>query len=163
MPQRVGTDAFGDSCPVRDAAHNPGGGMTVKPPATRIAEDRSFHAFADGKVDRPSGTPGEGDGHDLSTLALDRERAVPAFETEPLDVRSDGFADPKAVEREHTDERVIACTGEPRGNQHCADLVAVEPHRVRLIIEARATHMYRGRQRNQAFLFGVAVEARDCA
>ena len=99
----------------------------------------------------------------LPPLRTIGEGAVAAFETELFDVGADRFGHPQAVEREQAEQRMVAGVAEPGGDEHGADLVAVEAGGVRLVVEARAAHVHRGRHRDEAFLFGVAVEARDRA
>jgi hypothetical protein len=54
---------------------------------------------------------------------------------------------------------VISTAGQPGGHQHGADLVAIEAGGVGLVVEAGSTHVRRRGDRDEAFLFGVAVEA----
>ena len=58
---------------------------------------------------------------------------------------------------------MVAGAGEPGGDEHRAELVAVEADRVGLVVEAGSADMYGGRVFDEAFLFGVAVEAGDGA
>jgi hypothetical protein len=55
VPQSVRPDQLGDPAPAGDSADDPGGAVPVQPLPVRAAEDRSFHALADGQVDRPRG------------------------------------------------------------------------------------------------------------
>jgi len=50
----------------------------------------SAGAFADGQVDRPGGAWGERDGDQLAALTQHGQGAVPALETEIVDVRAQG-------------------------------------------------------------------------
>jgi hypothetical protein len=84
---------------------------------------------------------------------------VPALEPEVLDVGAESLGHPQAVEGQQADQRVIPSAGQPGGHQHGADLVAIETGGVGLVVQAGSTHMRRRRDRDQAFLFGVAVEA----
>jgi hypothetical protein len=85
---------------------------------------------------------------------------VAALESQVLDVSADGLGDPQPVEGQHTDRRVIAGGGQSGGDQHGADLVAVQAGGVGLVVQPGSPHV-RGRgHRDQALLFGVPVEAR---
>ena len=60
------------------------------------------------EVDRPGGARGERDGDDLAALAQHGQGAVPAFETELVDVGAERFGDPQPVDRQ---QRLIsACS-----------------------------------------------------
>ena len=122
-------------------------------------EDRPLDPFADGQIDRPGGSGSERDSDDLAALAQHRERAVPPFEAERFDVGAERFGDTQAVDRQQGDERVLARRGQPGSDEEGADLVAVQAGGVRLVVQARPANMGRRRPLEQAFLFGVAVEA----
>jgi hypothetical protein len=83
----------------------------------------------------------------------------PPLQAKVLDVSAEGFGDPQPVEGQQADQGVIPGPGQPRGHQHGADLVAVQAAGVGLVVQAGAAHMRRRRDRDQALLFGVAVEA----
>jgi hypothetical protein len=169
VAQCVGPHTLGDARASGDAAHDPTSCVAIDPPAVGAGEDRSLAAFPDCEIDGP-GRPGrEGHGHDLASLAPDRERAVAALQAEVLDVRADGFGNAQPVERQETDERVIPGAAQAGGDQHAADLIAVQAGGMGLVIQARSPHMSRRRGGDETFLFGVAVEAghgaqpRSCA
>jgi len=58
VPQGVRPDRLGDPGAARDTADDPGGAVPVQPLSVRGEEDRPFHAFADGQVNRPRGPRG---------------------------------------------------------------------------------------------------------
>jgi hypothetical protein len=97
-------------------------------------------------------------GDDLAAFAQDGERAVAPFEPKVLDVGAKSLGDPQPVQRQQADQRVIPAAGQP-GHQHGADLVAIQASGVGLVVQAGSTHMRSRRDRDQALLFGVAVEA----
>jgi hypothetical protein len=99
----------------------------------------------------------------LPPFADDGEGAVAALESQVLDVGADGLGDPQPVERQHTDQGVIAAAGQSGGDQHGADLVAVQAGGVGLVVKARSPHVRRRGHGDQALLFGVPVEARHRA
>jgi hypothetical protein len=51
---------------------------------------------------------------------------VSTLEAEGVDVGAERLGDPQPVERQHRDEGVVAGTGEPRGHEDGAELVAVK-------------------------------------
>jgi hypothetical protein len=69
---------------------------------------------------------------------------VAALESEVFDVGADGFGDPQPVECQHTDQGVISGGGQSGGDKHGADLVAVQPRGVGLVVQAGSAHV-RGR------------------
>src|SRR5437762_14290898 len=84
----------------------------------------------------------EGDEDELGAFAEDGEGAMPSFETKRFDVRAGGSGDAQTVEREETDEGVVATTGEAGGDEHGADLVAVEAGGVRFVVESRSAYVH---------------------
>ena len=54
-------------------------------------------------------------------------------------------------------------TAEARCDEHRSDLVAVQARGVRLVVEPRSPDVHRRRDRDEALLLGVPVEARDRA
>jgi hypothetical protein len=71
VPQRVRLDGLGDPGASGGLADDPGGAMTVQPPAVRGQEDRPRAPFADGQVNRSRSAWRERDGDDLPALAGD--------------------------------------------------------------------------------------------
>ena len=53
---------------------------------------------------------------------------------------------------------MVPRVGEPGGDEQGADLVAVQAGGVGLVVQSGSPYMGRRRDRDQAFLFGVAVE-----
>jgi hypothetical protein len=138
-----GAHALGDPRPSIDAAHDPSGRLSIDPPPVDSHEDRPVAAFADRQIDGP-GRPGRhGDGYDLAALTHNGERAVAALEPEVSDVGAGGFGDSQSVEGEQADQRVISGAGQSCGDQHGADLVAVQASGVGLVVRAGSTHMRR--------------------
>ncbi|MDP9331941.1 MAG: hypothetical protein M3Q30_01320 [Actinomycetota bacterium] len=99
----------------------------------------------------------------LAAFADNPKGAVAAFESESFDVGAGCFGDPQSIEGKERDEGMVAGVAESGGDEHGADLVAVEAGRVRFVIETRSSDVHRGRYRDESFLFGVAVEAGDRA
>src|SRR5919106_2092690 len=165
-PQRV-MNAYGAygvrrawlSRPPGDATHDPAGRVTVNPPPAGSEEDRPVAALADHEIDGPGRAGRQGNGHNFASLAPDRERAMAPLQAQVLDVGADGFGDWQPVEGQQADQRVIPRAGQPGGDQHGAYLVAVQASGVGLIVQAGSTYMGRWRDRQQALLFRVAVEA----
>lgn len=58
---------------------------------------------------------------------------------------------------------MVTGTGEPRGDEESAELVAVQANLQGLVIQAEPAHMSRRGPFDQAFLFGVPVEPGDRA
>jgi hypothetical protein len=112
VAERVGPDTFGDAGPSGDAAHDPSRRVAVDPTVVGSDEDRSLAAFTDREINGPRRAGRQRDGHDLATLAQDRERAVAALQAEVLDIGADGFGDPQPVEREQADQGVIPGAGQ---------------------------------------------------
>ena len=135
----------------------------VDPPPVGSDEDRPVAAFAHREVDGPGGAGRQRDGHHLASFAQDRQRAVPPLQPQVLDVGADGFGHSQPVEREQADQGVIPGAAQPGGDQHGADLVAVQAGGVGLVVQAGTPDVRRRRDADQTFLFGVAVEARHRA
>jgi len=124
-------------------------------------EDRPGAAFADREVDRAGGPRCELDDGFRAALAGDRQGAVAAFGTQCLDVGAGSFRDAEPVEREQGDQSVLGGGAEPGGDQQGADLVAVQPGGVGLVVNPGPTNMGRRRVAEQVFLDRVAVQAGD--
>src|SRR5260221_2388203 len=163
MLQRVWPDRLGDPGAAGYLADDPGGTMTVQPPTVCGHEDRSLAPLADGQVDRPRGARRERDGDHLAAFAGDHQGPVPALDAQGLDVGAGGFGDAQPVEGQQRDQRVLAGRAEPGGDQQRAELVAVQPGGVRLIIQPWPPDMGRGRVSEEFFFDGVPVEPRDSA
>ena len=56
--------------------------------------------------------------------------------------RADRFGHAQPVECEQRDQRVIACAGESGGDEHGAELVAVQTDGVRLVVDLRAANVH---------------------
>jgi hypothetical protein len=96
------------------------GGVPVQPPPVISHEDWPFDALANGQIDRTGGARCERDGDDLPALAGDYQGAVPALDTQGLDVRASGFGDPQPVEGQQGDEGVFRRWPESRRYQESA-------------------------------------------
>jgi hypothetical protein len=96
------------------------GGVLVQPPPVISHEDWPFDALANGQIDRTGGARCERDGDDLPALAGDYQGAVPALDTQGLDVRASGFGDPQPVEGQQGDEGVFRRWPESRRYQESA-------------------------------------------
>jgi hypothetical protein len=113
VPEGVGPDRFGDACLPGGAFDDPGGAVPAHPGPVRAEEDRPVEPFPDRQVDRPRGPRGERDGDDLAALPQDRQGPVAAFETERVDISTQGFADPQPVDRQQRDQGVPAAGPRP--------------------------------------------------
>jgi hypothetical protein len=163
MSERVRDDGLGDPGAARDLADDPAGAVPVQPPPFRCQEHRPACALGDGQVDRPGGPRRQRDGDDLAALAGDRQRPVPAFQAQVLDVGAGWFGDPQPVQREQGDERMLGGRAEPGGDQQGAELVAVQCDGVRLVVDSRPPDV-RGRGVLEEFFFDcVPVEPGDGA
>jgi hypothetical protein len=129
--------------------------VPVQPFPVRGGEQRSFGALADGQVDGAGGTRSERDGDDPAALASDDRGPVAALEAQVLDVRANGLEDPKAVEREQGDQRVLGRRPEPCSDQQGTDLVAVQSGSVRLVIKPRPADVRGGRVTGEFLFDGV--------
>jgi len=132
--------------------------MPVQPLAIAGYEDRSLAALADGQVDRPGGPRRERDGDDLAAFAGDQQGPVAALDAQRFDVGASGFGHAQPVERQQRNERMLGESAEPGRDQHCAELVAIQPSGMRLIVQTRAADMRGRRVAEEFFLDGVAVE-----
>jgi hypothetical protein len=63
----------------------------IRAPSAR-RKIRPVEPFPDRQVDRPRGPRGERDGDDLAALPQDRQGPVPPFDTEGVDVGTEGFS-----------------------------------------------------------------------
>jgi hypothetical protein len=162
-PEGVRADGLVDPGFAGEAADDPPGRVSVQPSPVSAEEGRSVDPFTDGEVDGARGSWGERDGDDLAALAVHGQGAMAAFEAERFDVGAERFGDSQPVDGQQRDERVLARRGQSRGDEQRTDLVAVQTGGVGLVVEARAPNMSRGRPLQQAFLLGVAVEARHRA
>jgi hypothetical protein len=78
VPERVRPDGLADTGAASDPSDNPGGTVTVQPPAIGGGqEDRPVTAFTDGQVDRPRRARRQRDGHDLAAFAGDAWPRLP--------------------------------------------------------------------------------------
>lgn len=74
--------------------------MAIHPLTVRAQEDRAVETFTDRQVDGTGGAWCERDYDDLAALAQHGQGAVPAFESELVDVRTERFGDPQPVDRQ---------------------------------------------------------------
>ena len=107
-------------------------------------EHRAAGALADGQVDRPGGARCQRDGDDLAALAGDGQRSVAAFQAQVLDVRSGGLGHPEAVQGEQRDQRMLTRRAEPGCHEQRAQFVAIQPDRMRLVVQPRPAHVHGG-------------------
>jgi hypothetical protein len=150
VPQRVRPNGFGDPRAAGDPADDPGGSVPVQPLPVVGEEDWPVRPLADSQVDRPHGTGCERDGDDLAALAGDNKRPVLALDAQVLDAGAGGFRDPQPVERTRSplsaSSEISACSpgGPARRHQQGAQLVTVQPGRVRLVIQPGTADMRGG-------------------
>lgn len=90
----------------------------------------------------------------LTHCQVDRRRHAAV-----LDVGAERFGDPQSVQGEKRDEGVVAGSGVAGGDKDRAELVAVQPHGVGLVVQVRAAYVERRRALDQAVFGGVAVQA----
>ena len=109
--------------------------MAVQPPSVRRQEDRTAGALAGGQVDRPGGAGRQRNGNHLAALTGDGQRAVPAFQAPLLDIGAGGLGDPRAVQREQGNQRMLGRRAEPGSDQQGAQLGAVQGGGVRLVVQ----------------------------
>jgi len=83
---------------------------------------------------------------------------VPALDAQGPDVGADSFGHAQPVEGQQRDERVLGGRPEPGSDQQRAELVAVQPGGVRVIVQARTADMSGWRVLEQVFLDGLPVE-----
>jgi hypothetical protein len=76
-----------------DCAYPPVRGPSVEALSVAATQDRAFVEFADREIDRACGARDQRDDGRLVSFADDAECAVPAFESEVLDVRSARLGD----------------------------------------------------------------------
>ena len=67
-----------------------------------------------------------------------------ALQAQPLDVGTGGLGDPQPVQRKQRHQGVLARRAETRGDEQCAELVAVQGDRVRLVVHPRTADVGRG-------------------
>jgi hypothetical protein len=144
-------------------ADDPPGAVPVQAPTAGCKEDGSFAALADGQVDRPRGPRRERDGDDLAALAGDHQGPVAALDAEVLDVRAGGLRYPQPVEGQQRDQRMLDRRAEPGGDQQRAELVAVQPGGMRLIVQPGPADVGGRGVIQQLLLDRVAVEPGDRA
>jgi hypothetical protein len=88
---------------------------------------------------------------------------VTALDTQGLDVGAGGLRDPQPIERQQGDERVLGGLAEPGGDQQRAELVAVQPSGMGLVVRAGTADMSGRGMLEQVFFDGVPVEPGDGA
>lgn len=82
-------------------------GASVEELAVASSQDRDFTPFADGEIDGACRSWHDRDGGWLATFPEDLESAVPALETEILDVGLACLGDAKPVEAEQYSQRCL--------------------------------------------------------
>ena len=125
------------------------GGAAVEALAVPAAQDRALVAFADGEVDRASGTGNERDDGGLVAFADDPQGAVAALEAEVLDVGRARLADSEAVEAEQHGEGGVGAVEAFGGEQERAELGAVHAAAV-AGLDLRAADVLGGVRRDPA-------------
>lgn len=66
---------------------------------------------------------------------------MPTFEAEDRNVGAESFGDPQPVDRQQRDQGVLVRGAQPGGDEQGADLVAVQPDGVGLVVQPRAAHV----------------------
>jgi hypothetical protein len=111
--------------PYRPAAHRPWSGRIG--PSQRSPMARSIARAVRGASGIVTFFP---------PFAHDRQGPVAAFDTQGLDVGAGGRGDPQPVQGQQREQRMLGCRPEPGGHQQRADLVAVQPDGMGLIVHA---------------------------
>jgi hypothetical protein len=83
--------------------------------------------FTDREIDCLRGAWGERDGNQLAALAQHGQGAMPALETEIVDVGAERFRDAEPVDDQQADQRVLGGGAQPGRDQQRAELVTVQP------------------------------------
>jgi len=122
----VRADRLVDPCATGYAAHDPAGAMAVHPLAFAAQEDRPVEAFSDRKVDGAGGAGCEWDGDDLAAFAQHGQGAVPALESEFVDVGAERFGEAQPVDRQERNQGVLVGGAESRRDEQCPDFVAIQ-------------------------------------
>ncbi len=78
-----------------------------------------------------------------------------------LDVGAGRFGDPRAVQGQQGDKRVLHRRAEPGGHQQRAELVTVQRDRMRLVVGPRPPGMGGRRVIEEFFFDGVLAEPGD--
>lgn len=81
------------------------------------------------------------------------------LDAEGLDVGSDRFGHSQPVQRQQRDQCMLSRRAQPGGDKERSDLVAVQAYGVGLVIDPGPADVDCRRVGDQAFLFGIAVEA----
>jgi hypothetical protein len=108
--------------------------VPVQPPSVGGQEHRPFRAFPDGQVDRPGGPRRQRDRDDLAALAGDRQRPVPAFQAQVLDVRTGRLGHPQPVQGEQGEQCMLGRRPKPSSDQQRVELVTVQRDSVGLVV-----------------------------
>jgi hypothetical protein len=155
MAQRVRSDALGDPGATGDPAHDPPGGVTAKSRPGGLDEDRTIETVANGQVD---GSWGEWHRGGPSALADHRQRAMPPLQAERVDVGADRLGHAQPVQRKQRHQCMIPRRREAGGDQHGAELVAIEVGDLGLVVNPWPTDVHCRRMFDGTFVLGVAVE-----
>jgi hypothetical protein len=78
---------------------------------------------------------GERDRDDLAPLAGDDQGPVPALDAQSLDVGAGGLGHPQPVEGQQRDQGMLGRGAEPGRDEERAELVAVQPGGMGLIVQ----------------------------
>src|SRR5262245_13454609 len=131
------------------------------PPRRRSEEERPFHALADGEVDRPRGAGCQRDGDDLAAFAGDDQSPVPTLDAQGFNVGASSFGDPQSIQRQQGDQRVLRRRAQPSSDQQRAELVAVQPSGVRVVVQPGPADIDSRGVIEQVLLDRVPVEPGD--
>ena len=101
-------------------------GVALHTLPVRTEEDRPSRPLVDVEIERAPGPRRQRDRDVLASLAHDRHRPVAAVDTHRFDVGAERFADPKPVEGEKRDQRVVAGRTQPGLDKQTAQFVAIE-------------------------------------
>jgi hypothetical protein len=120
-----------------DATHDSPGCVTVETLTVRGEEDRTVGTLADGQVDRPGRAWRQRDRDDLAALAQDGQGPMAPLEPERFDVCAQRLGHPQPVDRQQRHQGMLGRPAQSGGHQQRADLVAIQPSRVRLVVQSR--------------------------
>jgi hypothetical protein len=85
------------------------------------------------------------------------------LETEGFDLGAERLGDAQAVDGEQRHQRMLTRGGEAGRDEERSDLVAIQPGRVRLVVQARAANMGRRGALEEPLMLDVSVEPGDRA
>jgi len=140
VPERVRPDGLADPGPGSDLSDDPGGAVPVQ--SLPAGPGRPAH-WGRWPMARSMARAVRGASGMVTILPPLRVMVspVPAPHAEGLDVRTGGLRHPQPVQGEQGDQRVLGGLAQARRDQQATEVVAVQPPRVRLVVQPRAADM----------------------